>query len=204
MRQTPHCDYGQGGVPNLDLDTCSFAVKSLHVGFKVLGGETATPGGGGGAKPTKPSSPQSRAFFAKHKAAMLRSLAATTKDPAGSGLLWSNTSAPMVGAWPVPASPVRRAKSSTLGTAYSYRRTNRPAPPRASDEWRQRRDPQRIPPRPPCPHLRPARPAGYGFQDAEVKSGCVLYSSVLYWNATRLMVRCCLPHDGCRCCLPHD
>ena len=33
--QTPSCDYGQGGVPNLDLDTCSFAVKSLHVGYKV-------------------------------------------------------------------------------------------------------------------------------------------------------------------------
>jgi hypothetical protein len=28
---------------------------------------------------------------------------------------------------------------------------------------------------------------GYGFQDAEIKSGCVFYSSVLYWNATRLM-----------------
>ena len=51
-------------------------------------------------------------------------MAATTKSPSGSGLLWSNTSRPMV---------------------------------------------------------------GYGFQDAEVKSGAVLYSSVLYWNATRLM-----------------
>ena len=69
-------------------------------------------------------SPESKAFFNKYKAAMAKSLAATTKDPAGSGLLWSNTSAPMV---------------------------------------------------------------GYGFQDAETKSGCVLYSSVLYWNATRLM-----------------
>lgn len=100
----------QGGYPNLDLDTCAFAVKSLHVGYKVLGGDH--------------SSAESAAFFGKYKAAMVKSLATTTKDPAGSGLLWSNTSAPMV---------------------------------------------------------------GYGFQDAEVKSGCVLYSSVLYWNATRLM-----------------
>jgi hypothetical protein len=29
--------------------------------------------------------------------------------------------------------------------------------------------------------------SGRCAQDAEVKSGCVLYSSVLYWNATRLM-----------------
>jgi hypothetical protein len=28
---------------------------------------------------------------------------------------------------------------------------------------------------------------GYGFQDDEVKTGDVLYSSVLYWNATRLL-----------------
>ena len=109
-KQTPHCDYGQGGVPNLDLDTCAFAVKSLHVGYKVLGGDAKTP--------------ESKAFFDKYKAAMVKSLATTTKDPAGSGLLYSNTSAPMV---------------------------------------------------------------GYGFQDAEVKSGCVLYSSILYWNATKLM-----------------
>jgi len=110
--QTPHCDYGQGGAPNIDLDTCSFAVKSLHVGYKVLGGDK--------------NSAESAALFAKYKAAMVKSLSMTTKDPAGSGLLWSNTSAPMV---------------------------------------------------------------GYGFQDAEVKSGCVLYSSVLYWNATRLMAK---------------
>jgi hypothetical protein len=34
--QVPHCDYGQGGAPNLDLDTCSFAIKSLHVAYKVV------------------------------------------------------------------------------------------------------------------------------------------------------------------------
>ena len=28
---------------------------------------------------------------------------------------------------------------------------------------------------------------GYGFQDAETKTGDVLFSSLLYWNATRLM-----------------
>ena len=28
---------------------------------------------------------------------------------------------------------------------------------------------------------------GYGFQDAEIKSGEVLYSSVLQWNATLLL-----------------
>ena len=46
---------------------------------------------------------------------------ATTKNPSGSGLLWSNTSRPMV---------------------------------------------------------------GYGFQDGEWKSGDVLYSNVLFWNAS--------------------
>jgi hypothetical protein len=33
-----------------------------------------------------------------------------------------------------------------------------------------------------------SRPSiGYGFQDGETKSGAVLYSSVLYWNASRLI-----------------
>jgi len=53
-----------------------------------------------------------------------RSINATTSDPDGSGLLWSNTSRPMV---------------------------------------------------------------GYGFQDTVVKSGAVLYSSVLLWNASGLL-----------------
>ena len=92
--QAPHCDYGQGGSPNLDLDTCAFAVKSLHVGFKVLGGDHG--------------SAESAAFFNKYKASMVTSLAATTKDPAGSGLLWSNTSSPMVGYVPSCGSPPRR------------------------------------------------------------------------------------------------
>jgi hypothetical protein len=30
---------------------------------------------------------------------------------------------------------------------------------------------------------------GFGFQDTQVKSGNVLYSSLLYWNATRLLAR---------------
>ena len=64
------------------------------------------------------------ALFLKYKDAMVKSFDATSKDPAGSGLLWSNTTDPQV---------------------------------------------------------------GYGFQDDEVKSGNVLYSSLLYWNATRLM-----------------
>ena len=64
------------------------------------------------------------AFFKKWLPTLLRGMAATTKSPSGSGLLWSNTSRPMV---------------------------------------------------------------GYGFQDGEWKSGDVLYSNVLYWNATRLV-----------------
>ena len=55
---------------------------------------------------------------------MLKSMKATTKEPDGSGLLWSNISDPQI---------------------------------------------------------------GYGFQDAEIKSGAVLYSSILYWNASLLM-----------------
>ncbi len=107
------CQYGQGPPnadqqdhTNQDLDSCSFAVKSLHVFFNLLPHEAA------------------HALFAKWKDALLNSFDATTKDPGGSGLLWSNTSDPQV---------------------------------------------------------------GYGFQDNEVKSGAVLYSSLLYWNATRLM-----------------
>jgi hypothetical protein len=107
------CQYGQGPANgdqqdhhNQDLDSCSFAVKSLYVFFLQLPQEAA------------------HALFAKWKDALLNSFDGTTKDPAGSGLLWSNTSDPQV---------------------------------------------------------------GYGFQDDEVKSGSVLYSSLLYWNATRLM-----------------
>lgn len=114
------CNYGQGAGSdqgavhiNQDLDTCAFAVKSLYVGFK-------------GARPA-PSA--GKALFLKYKDTMLRTLQATTKDPDGSGMLWSNTSNPQV---------------------------------------------------------------GYGFQDAEIKSGAVLYSSILYWNATRLMAEMAL------------
>ena len=67
-----------------------------------------------------------QAFWEKWSPLLLKSLRATTKSPDGSGLLWSNTSRPMV---------------------------------------------------------------GYGFQDAETKTGDVLFSSVLYWNATRLMAK---------------
>ncbi len=109
------CQYGQAPANgdqldhiNQDLDSCSFAVKSLYVFFRSL------PQGA------------ARALFLKYKDAMLKSFQATSKDPAGSGLLWSNTSDPQV---------------------------------------------------------------GYGFQDDEIKSGNVLYSSLLYWNATRLMAR---------------
>ena len=40
------------------------------------------------------------------------------------------------------------------------------------------------------PWIDPARPApsrGYGFQDGEYLSGDVLYSSILFWNATRIL-----------------
>ena len=109
-----HCVYGQpaGGQArhiNQDLDTCAFAVKSLHVYVEKLGGASTAAG---------------KALFLKYKEAMLKSMKATTKEPDGSGLLWSNTSDPQV---------------------------------------------------------------GYGFQDAEIKSGAVLYSSILYWNASLQM-----------------
>ena len=44
-------------------------------------------------------------LFLKHKAAMVRSMEATLKDPSGSGLLWSNTSGacrPQHGCMPAP------------------------------------------------------------------------------------------------------
>ena len=112
-RTSVWCQYGQGPAngdqldhTNQDLDSCSFAVKSLYVFFRSLPKDAA------------------HALFSKYKVAMVKSFDATSKDPAGSGLLWSNTTDPQV---------------------------------------------------------------GYGFQDVEVKSGNVLYSSLLYWNATRLM-----------------
>jgi hypothetical protein len=92
----------------LTLDTSSFAVKlAAHIW------ERMTPSGGA-------------AFYKKWLPTLLLSLNVTTKDPDGSGLLWSNTSRPQL---------------------------------------------------------------GYGFQDGETKSGDVLYSSLLYWNATRLIAR---------------
>ena len=112
---TGPCGYGQNcndtvGAPDWqgcqDLDSCAFGVKwAAHIWSHV-----------------PPA--QASAFFKRWLPTLLRGMAATTKSPSGSGLLWSNTSRPMV---------------------------------------------------------------GYGFQDGEWKSGDVLYSNVLYWNATRLV-----------------
>ena len=110
------CQYGQlcndtVGAPDWehcqDLDSAAFAVKLAHqIWFQT----------------TAPSA--QRILFAKWARALERGMNATTSDPSGSGLLWSNTSRPMV---------------------------------------------------------------GYGFQDTIQKSGVVLYSSVLQWNASRLL-----------------
>jgi hypothetical protein len=105
----------------MDLDSAAFGVKfAAHLWSHLdaldrlgSGGPRLGSGGRRGA-----------AFYKKWLPSLLTSMEATTKDPEGSGLLWSNTSRPMV---------------------------------------------------------------GYGFQDAETKSGAVLYSSVLYWNASRLI-----------------
>jgi hypothetical protein len=88
------------------LDSGSFAVKlAAHIWEHV---DTAA-----GAE-----------FYKRWLPTLRKSMDVTAKDPAGSGLLWSNTSRPQI---------------------------------------------------------------GYGFQDGETKSGVVLYSSVLYWNASRLI-----------------
>ena len=50
-------------------------------------------------------SAEGKELFLKHKAAMVRSMEATLKDPSGSGLLWSNTSGacrPQHGCMPAP------------------------------------------------------------------------------------------------------
>ena len=109
------CQYGQlcndtVGAPDWqscqDLDSAAFAIKLAHHIWSPLA-------------PSKET-----LFFQKWAYPLERGMNATTSDPAGSGLLWSNTSRPMV---------------------------------------------------------------GYGFQDTIQKSGVVLYSSILQWNASRLM-----------------
>ena len=92
-----------------DLDTCSFAIQ--------LAAHLLSPS-------SSPNRTRAAAQYRAWAPALLRSLEATATAPDGSGLLWSNTSAPVI---------------------------------------------------------------GYGFQDAEIKSGAVLYSSVLAWNASRLL-----------------
>ena len=90
-----------------DLDSGSFAVKLAHKIWSEI-----------------PTAFEQHAFFVRWAPALERALNATTKDPRGTGLVWSNTTAPNV---------------------------------------------------------------GYGFQDTVVKSGVVLYSNLLYWNASGLL-----------------
>ena len=85
---TGPCGYGQNcndtvGAPDWqgcqDLDSCAFGVKwAAHIWTHV---------------PPE----QASAFFKKWLPTLLRGMTATTKSPSGSGLLWSNTSRPMVG-----------------------------------------------------------------------------------------------------------
>ena len=63
-----------------DLDSSAFAVKLAHHIWSH----------------TQPPSAQ-LAFYHRWSAALERGMNATTKDPSGSGLLWSNTSSPTVG-----------------------------------------------------------------------------------------------------------
>ena len=113
---TGPCQYGQlcndtVGSPFWrncqDLDTSAFAVKFAHHVWKNY----------------LHSSAEKNNFYKKWSSVLELAMNATTSDPNGSGLLWSNVSRPMV---------------------------------------------------------------GYGFQDTIQKSGVVLYSSLLQWNASRL------------------
>ena len=124
QKASSECQYGQANTPAVnnqffrrctqanshscqDLDSGAFAVKLAH----KIWSETRT-------------ADDQHAFFARWAPTLERALNTTTKDPGGTGLLWSNTTAPNV---------------------------------------------------------------GYGFQDTIVKSGVVLYSNLLYWNATGLL-----------------
>ena len=105
-------------------------------------------------------------LFRKHKAAMVRSMEATLKDPSGSGLLWSNTSGacrPQHGCMPAPLPESLAAALYQLPASFFFLSAESTL------------------------LLASAPEIGYGFQDDEVKSGAVLYSSVLFWNASRLM-----------------
>lgn len=96
-----------------DLDTASFAIKlAAHIWSRLLPEEAS-------------------AFYRRWAPTLARSIRATQVAPDGSGLLWSNTSRPII---------------------------------------------------------------GYGFQDDEIKSGSVLYSSVLAWNASRLLATAAQAH----------
>ena len=70
-------------------------------------------------------------FYNTVSTVLMASVKGTVRNPDGSGLLWSNTSSPII---------------------------------------------------------------GYGFQDAEIKSGDVLYSNVLAWNASRLLAHMATVH----------
>ena len=95
-----HCQYGQAGTPPVeeqyfrvcngtqgaagwrhcqDLDSAGFAVKLAHHIWHHL------------------ESAEAKTFYMQWAAALERGMNATTHDPAGSGLLWSNTTSPNVG-----------------------------------------------------------------------------------------------------------
>ena len=66
---------------------------------------------------------EGKELFLKHKAAMVRSMEATLKDPSGSGLLWSNTSGacrPQHGCMPAPLPESLARSSSALSRAARF------------------------------------------------------------------------------------
>ena len=101
------------------LDTASFAIKLADQLWGRAG--------------SMPNRTRAKELQTKWGPALLKSLDATATAPDGSGLLWSNTSTPII---------------------------------------------------------------GYGFRDAEIISGSVLYSSVLAWNASRLLAGMALELGG--------
>ena len=89
------------------LDTAPFAMKTFGFHFEQLGGfgggqktagdATSPPSSSSSSPPSPSPSAQSRAWYDKWLPTVKRSLEATTRDPAGSGTLWSNPTRPMIG-----------------------------------------------------------------------------------------------------------
>eukprot|EP01050_Picozoa_sp_SAG11_P015586 SAG11_NODE_2037_length_3894_cov_3.210277_2_plen_349_part_00 len=161
------CQYGQAGTPPVtgqyfricngtegaagwrhcqDLDSAGFAVKLAHHIWSHL------------ADPE-----EARTFYNRWAAVLERGMNATAHDPAGTGLLWSNTSSPNVGYVCRRHRHRHHHEHSVVFVAANH--CQQPAGPD------NRCDGVCV--------------CAQGFEDTVVKTGAVLYSSILSWNASR-------------------